>query len=336
MFDEGKQTMRRLLVLAGLLLTLHLTCGPAAALELLYPLDGTYVTRSSYLVIKGGTDPLLTGMSVEINGVASDVIDISGEEYRAAFGDMLILEPIFDPGENHIVIEGFLNQEKMATVTADVFYSARFDASPPEGLPRELFHLPEREAPCAACHNMDPGPAELATPDPRRNACAACHARMLNRKHVHGPAGVYECTYCHQLDSTPNKYQVRPGDASLCLECHEEKLDEFRQAQFVHGPIEADLCLVCHDAHASDEPAQLVAPAYELCTACHERVGKEPHVVRGSVGKRHPLQGVVNPAGRGEDLSCASCHNPHSGPTKEMFRWGITSRMSLCSKCHNK
>ena len=324
--------MKRLMVLLFMLLL----ASPVMALDIFYPADGTYVVKSRYLVIKGGTDPLLEGISIEINGVKSDVIDLTSEEYQAAFADMLIVEPIFDPGKNDIIIEGYLAGDKMATARATVFYYDQYDTSPPADFAREMFHLPDREAPCVDCHNMNPTEAELATPDPRSHPCASCHARMLTQSHVHGPAGVYECTYCHEVGSSPNKYQARPGDASICLECHEDKLDAFRQSEFVHGPIDAGLCLVCHDPHASKQPSQLVLPAYDLCVSCHAKVVGEPHVTRGSSGKPHPLKGVVNPAGEGEDLSCASCHDPHSGVSNAMFQWGVKSRFVLCGKCHQK
>ena len=308
----------------------------ANALEILYPADGSYVNKSKYLVIKGGTDPFLDGMSIEINGVKSDVIDLTSEAYRESFGDMLIVEPIFDSGRNEIVVEGYLREERMVVARAEVYFHDRYDESPPADFRREQFHLPEREAPCASCHNMSPSQADLATRDPRKYPCSPCHARMLAKKHVHGPAGVYDCTYCHDSESRPYKYQARPGDALLCLECHDDKAEDFKTSEFVHGPIEAGMCLVCHDAHATDQPSQLVMPAYELCAGCHENVDKEPHVSRGSGGKPHPLQGVVNPAGNGEELSCASCHDPHVGKVAAMFSWGVKSRFELCGKCHNK
>ncbi len=308
--------------------------GNARALQLIYPLNGTYVTKSNYLIVKGGTDPYLSGLSIEINGIKSDVIDVTPEAYRAAFGDMLVVEPIFDPGENRIIVEGYLGDDLMASVSATIFYHDRYDKAPPDDFVPELFHYPEREKDCAGCHNMSPTETALANPDARNNPCGSCHARMMNKKHVHGPAGVYECSYCHDIDSTPNKYQPRPGEGDLCLECHEDALDEYRQSKFIHGPVDAGLCMACHDPHASDEPGQLTMPAYDLCGACHENIAKGPHVTRGTSGKVHPLEGVTNPAGNGEELSCASCHDPHAGANSNLFRWGVESRFGLCAKCH--
>ncbi len=307
------------------------------ALDILYPLDQSFVVKSNYLIIKGGKDPMLDGFAVGINGVMSDIIDVTGIEYRKAFEDMLILEPLFDPGVNNIVVEGYINGERIARQEATIYYSGALDAIAPEGFKREYFHFPEREAPCAVCHIMSPTPEMLASPDPRKNACGSCHVRMLNKKHVHGPAGAFECVFCHEPQSQPNKYQARPGDAELCVECHEDKLTEYRTSEFVHGPVEAGLCMVCHDPHASDVRAQLVLPAYDLCITCHEQVPKEPHVTRGAgSGGVHPLKGVTNPAGEGEDLSCASCHDPHAAASRQLFRWDVKMRFGLCEKCHNK
>ena len=321
----------------GLLICIALLlCGNASALQLIYPFDGTYVTKSNYLIVKGGTDPLLSGLTIAINGVNSDIIDVSSEAYRAAFGDMLIVEPAFDPGENRIVVAGFLEGEKMTTVSATVYYQDRYDQAPPEGYARRAFHGPGWEEPCAGCHNVAPSPADLASPDPRKNPCGSCHMRMLTKAHVHGPAGVLECTSCHDVDSTPVKFQVRQDDATLCLGCHDDMQKSLRAAAFVHGPVEAGLCLVCHDPHASDERSQLLVSAYDLCTRCHAKVLTQPHVTRGSTGQKHPLRGVVNPSGSGEDISCASCHDPHQGTVAQLFKWGVEGRFGLCAKCHNK
>jgi predicted CXXCH cytochrome family protein len=311
---------------------------PVAALELVYPADGTYVPKSDYLVIKGGGKPLLDGLSIEINGIKSEVFDITSEKYRAAFGDFLIVEPDFDPGENLIVLEGYVAGRMTDKVSAKVFFLKDPTEAPPGAYRPYVMHLPEREALCAQCHNMAPTASSLAGVAAPVNPCASCHARGLNRKHVHGPAGVYQCTYCHDEKSTPAKYQVKPqADISLCGDCHSDKVADFRKNKFIHGPIEAGMCLVCHDAHATNEVAQLIMPVNELCLGCHQGVDSDVHVLRGiSSGKSHPLKGDVDPSNPGRSLSCASCHNPHGGMSKKLFVRDVTDRMLLCRVCHQK
>lgn len=327
------------LLLTALLTALLATTGPAWALELVYPADGTYVIKSNYLIVKGGDDPRLDGISIAINGIDSDILDISGKEYRDAFGDFLVVEPDLDPGENRIVVKGYAAGRIAAQVEAKVYFHRDPAAGDPPAAYRPfVMHLPEREAACAPCHDMNPTAKALAGVSADTNPCGSCHARMLNRKHVHGPAGVYQCTYCHDPKSTPARYQVKPqADIALCGDCHDDKIAEFRKNKFVHGPIEAGMCLVCHDSHATDNPAQLHLPPNVLCLNCHEGTDKGVHVVAVvGTGRSHPLQGEVDPSTPGRAFTCASCHNPHGGMGEKLFVRDVTDRMMLCRVCHQK
>lgn len=311
--------------------------GEVFCLEVIYPGDKTYFPRSDFLIIKGGGDPPLEALTVEINGAKSDLIDISSPEYKAAFADFLILQPDFDPGKNKVTVEGYVAGKKVRGVAADVYYlDGDPSALPPAGYRPFVMHLPEKERLCAPCHNMNPDRAELAAETESANPCASCHRRMLEKKHVHGPAGVFRCAYCHQPDSKPSRYQVRSADSALCNECHLDKVRAFQTNKFVHGPVGAGLCGVCHDPHASDHPAQLRAPVNEICLGCHDSIARDQHVVRGVSGKSHPLKGVPDPSNPGAMLSCASCHDPHGGMGGQLFRRGETLSFALCAICHQK
>lgn len=320
--------------LSGLLL---FSLGSALALEIFYPADGTYITRSNFVVIKAGKTPAIDGMIVELNGGRTDLIDVSSPEYRAAFDDFLILQPEFEPGENSIKVEGFAGGSKVSEAAVKVYYLKELTEVPPSNYQPFVMHTAKNEQLCASCHNMQPDKVELQTVAAGQNPCASCHKRMLNRKHVHGPAGVYRCTYCHQSDSKPQRYEVRKdGDAELCNECHAEQSKAFKANTYVHGPVGAGMCSVCHDSHATDNPAQLLAPINEICLGCHEAVAEQPHVARGISGQTHPLTGVPDPSNAGQELSCASCHNPHGGMNPFLFQRGITNRFGLCGLCHKK
>ena len=325
------------ILLPSVLLLLMLTSLPVSGwgLEILYPPDKAVITRSDYLIVRGG-EPALDGIVVEIKDYRSEMLEVDSNEYRAAFADFLIVAPVFDPGQNTIKVEGYVGGKVVATKTADIY----FEASPLEPVPssyrKVLIHTPQQEAVCTPCHNMNPDAKALASESPKVNPCASCHLRMLDVSNVHGPAGAWQCSYCHQPDSQPGRYQARPGDAAVCNECHEDKVEEFKTNKFVHGPIEAGMCLVCHDPHASNNPAQLVAPVNELCLRCHEAVGKKSHVARGAGGKSHPLQGPRDPLDERKTFHCASCHDPHGGATPQYFIQGVQGRMELCAKCHKK
>jgi len=306
----------------------------AQAIEIIYPADKTMVLRSNYLIIKAGDKPPLEELVIDIHGVASDPLDISSAEYKEAFADFLILEPEWDDGKNTIIVKGLVGGKVVATAQAEIFYSSHADpvAIIPQGFKPYVLHTPEQEALCAPCHNMNPTAAELRGATAENNPCASCHARMFDKKFVHGPEGVFQCVDCHDSKSKPQRWQISKDDLTLCGECHVDKIDDFKKNAFVHGPVATGGCVVCHDPHASNEPAQLVAPVNTLCSGCHSDVGKTGHVVRGVGGKGHPL----GPSRSGSQLSCASCHNPHGGPTKTFFIKNITNRFALCQECHKK
>jgi len=309
---------------------------PAQALQIVYPADKTSVHRSDFLILKGGDQPQLDGMSIAINGAKSDVIDISAPEYRAVFKDFLILQPDFDSGKNAITVEGYAGGKKVAQATADIWFVDEPDGIAPDGYQPFVMHIPEREKLCTGCHNMDPTPGLMSAPTTKDNPCAGCHKRMLNKKFVHGPAGVNRCSYCHNPESRPAKYQPRKTGADLCNECHQEKVDEFKSNKFVHGPVAVGLCSVCHDSHASDYRAQSLMPINDLCLNCHSAIRDTPHVVRGIRGEEHPLKGVPDPSNPGRELACTSCHNPHGGKSKYFFVRGLSGSFRLCSLCHQK
>jgi predicted CXXCH cytochrome family protein len=318
--------------------TLCLFTSSALAIELIYPADKTVVLRSDFLVIKAGNAPSIEELTIDINGVVSDPLDISSEEYKAAFADFLILEPEWTAGKNTITVKGLVGGKVVATAQAELYYSSHADpvAIIPKGFQPFVMHTAGKEALCAPCHNMTPTPAELRGATAENNPCASCHARMFNQKFVHGPEGVFQCIDCHDSNSKPQRWQIAKDELTLCGECHIDKIDDFKKNAFVHGPVATGSCVVCHDPHASAQPAQLVAETNTLCLGCHSSVKGQPHVTRGVGGKNHPLEKVINPINPTRQLSCASCHNPHGAQTPAFFQGGARSSISLCQLCHKK
>ncbi len=318
-------------ILVCLLVLLGMTT-PALAVEILYPADGTYVTRSDALVIKAGDG--VDGLVLEIGGVESDLIDISGEEYRALFKDLLIVEPFFDPGKNRVRVLAYTQGEKVAETAIEFYYQADQTERPPENYQRFLMHVPEREALCRDCHNLNPTAAELDLPS-EENPCVSCHRGMLRQEWVHGPAGAFQCGSCHELENEKGRFREKSLHAPLCNECHQDIVDTYQQSPFVHGPVAVGLCNVCHDSHASPNRSQLIDSTNRLCLGCHEGIDKVGHIVRSISGKKHPLEGVKDPS-RNRMLDCTGCHNPHFGNSRQYFQAGKTSRLSLCQLCHAK
>ncbi|MDZ4184602.1 MAG: cytochrome c3 family protein [Desulfuromonadales bacterium] len=325
-------------LLLSAIITLALFPVSARAIEIIYPADKTVVLRSDFLIIKGGDKPPLEELIIDIHGEVSEPLDISSAEYKEAFADFLILEPEWDAGMNTIIVKGLVGGKVVATAKAEIYYSSFDDPAAiiPKGFQPFVLHTPEKDALCAPCHNMNPTAAELRGATAQNNPCASCHARMFNKKYVHGPEGVFQCIDCHDSSSKPQRWRVTKDELTLCGECHVDKIDDFKKNLFVHGPVATGSCVVCHDPHASDQPAQLVTSVNTLCLGCHSSVPKNGHVVRGVGGKGHPLEQGETKARPGQKLNCASCHNPHGGAGPAFFPKNITNRYTLCQECHKK
>lgn len=321
--------------LFALVVALICAASTVQAVEIFYPADKTYVTRPDYLIVQGGSSDV-TAMTIAINGVESERIDISSDAYRAAFGDLLIVEPLWDPGENRILVKAYKEQQLAGKAEATIFYMNSPSAYPPQGYEPFVMHTADREAECATCHNMNPSEAEYQADTEETSTCGSCHKRMLNREYAHGPAAMYACGTCHVRDSAPNKYRLVKEEPALCNDCHADKTEEFRENKYVHGPVGAGMCTVCHDPHASDYNAQLYGFPNDVCMACHEQLDLTVHAARGVGGNPHPLRGDSDPLDPESPFSCVSCHDPHGSMGPYMFINDISSRMQLCQECHKK
>lgn len=319
-------------------LILLFTSPATAAVQLVYPEPSSFVTQSRHLILKLGS-PEIDAVVVTVNDVASDPLPVGTTEYKRAFRDLLILQPVWDMGRNQLTVDTLVGDKKLESFTAEIYYAP----SPAGGdLPAEFsrtsLHRPAAEALCAPCHNMKPTASQVTDVPDKDNACYTCHKRMGNQKFVHGPVSTYSCVYCHSLQSTP-KYAVTKRGTKLCFDCHLEKQKELKAFKFLHGPVAGEMCAICHDPHSSEYPAQLHQSINKLCLTCHEQVGKGGvHAVALGDGSGHPVAEKTDPSdrGKGRELSCVSCHNPHGGMARYYFVSGTDNKMELCQLCHKK
>lgn len=307
------------------------------AVTFIYPGPNTWVANSKHLILKLNSTEV-TGVKIGVNGVVSDLLMVGSPEYRRAFQDFLIVQPVWDRGRNEVTVETFIGNNRAETVQASVYFAPNAEQSsiPPEFKPYP-FHLPELEARCVGCHEMAPSSDQALSTLTKENPCIGCHRKILDVKFVHGPAGTYSCGYCHK-DKAAQRYAVTKREAALCNECHSDKSAEFAKRKYIHGPIAGGMCEVCHDSHGSANYGQLKAPINELCLSCHEAIKKTPHVVRTTTGAGHPVSGAKDPSApkTGREMSCISCHNPHASDVRYFFVNNAEDRLLLCQMCHNK
>ncbi len=304
---------------------------------MIYPEPGSSVRESRHLVLKlGRTD--LTGVIITVNGVSTDSLPVGTTEYKRAFRDFLILQPLWDKGNNQVTVDTYAGEKKLESLKADIFFAPKGEEMTiPKGFQQAVMHQPQSETHCTPCHNMRPTVKQMNSAQDKDNPCFSCHKRMANMKYVHGPVGTYSCSYCHSLQGVP-LYSTPKRETKLCFDCHTEKEKELKGFKFLHGPLAGGMCEICHDSHGSENPFQLHKPINSLCLSCHELVGKGIHVTALGDGSGHPVSGKVDLSerGKGKELTCVSCHNPHGGKARYYYQTGSDNKMELCQMCHNK
>ena len=325
-------------ILGGVILPLLFSVQTSLAeIQLIFPEPSSFVTNSRHLVIKLGSSEI-TAAVLTINGVASDPLPVGNPEYKRAFSDFLILQPIWDKGKNQLLIELYSGEKKVDSFKSEIFYNPDQLVNPsPAGYSQAVLHRQNIELLCAPCHNMKPTKKHVKEVPEKDNACYKCHRRMANQKYVHTSVSTFSCVDCHSLQGTP-RYAAVAKNSALCFQCHKEKQKEFSSFKFVHGPLVADMCDLCHDPHSSDNIAQLRNPVNQVCLSCHETVGTGVHAIALGDGRGHPVSGKTDPSerGKGRELSCVSCHDPHGGKARYYFVTGNDNKMELCQMCHNK
>lgn len=171
--------------------------------------------------------------------------------------------------------------------------------------------------------------------------CLECHSELEKGKSVH-PAVSMGCASCHTaVDATniPHRFigktpkGLSAEQPELCYGCHDKTLFTKR---FVHAAVGMG-CTGCHNPHASDAASLLVKSVVKLCTTCHEEQASGRHIVAGfAPGDDHPVKGKNDPSKPSRELSCISCHNPHSSAQAKLLVNETARPASICHLCHKK
>lgn len=172
--------------------------------------------------------------------------------------------------------------------------------------------------------------------------CMKCHKDLVKGKNVH-PAVSMGCARCHTgVDARTiphkmtNKYPKglfwsQPG---LCYGCHDS-------GQFIrkhlHPAMADGQCKTCHNPHSSNHASLLEMPESDLCNGCHDGKASGKHILQGyGLGDAHPAKGKPDPSRPGRELSCTSCHTPHSSTGRFLFSPSVEKDGNLCRACHTK
>ena len=160
--------------------------------------------------------------------------------------------------------------------------------------------------------------------------CYGCHDKsMFEKKNVHAAVGM-GCTGCHNPHASTNPKLLSAALPDLCYNCHDKGMFTKKS---VHPPVAGGMCTSCHSPHSSDQASLLLQPVADLCVTCHATVTGRHVLANYGLGGVHPLKGKPDPSKAGRELSCISCHNPHSSSQQKLFR---NETGSPCLMCHTK
>jgi len=186
---------------------------------------------------------------------------------------------------------------------------------------------------CTTCHNPHQSDFKVLLIKDIPGLCYECHKESRFRaKSVHKPVGQGLCMSCHKPHASNFGKMLTNEPPELCYRCHDKKL--FTK-KYVHVVAKIpNGCLLCHNPHANDNQNLLSQPTiFDLCTSCHSGQMNGMHIVGmqnlGGGENMHPVKDVPDPSSPTKEITCISCHNPHSSEYNRLF-----VQRNLCTKCH--
>lgn len=195
---------------------------------------------------------------------------------------------------------------------------------------------------CESCHSaIDPS----TIPHKKKNKiarglsaeqpdlCYGCHDQSLFTKKVVHAAVFMGCTGCHNPHASANAKLLVSPTPGLCFNCHDKAAFTKKN---VHQPVASGDCTVCHNPHSGENPSLLTSVVPDLCLMCHDKMSSGRHVLAGYGPGDHPVSGKADPSHPGSDLSCISCHGPHSSDFASLVVAETGNPRSLCLVCHQK
>jgi predicted CXXCH cytochrome family protein len=233
----------------------------------------------------------------------------------------------------------------------------------------EHLHPPVEDG-CDTCHEgrfdelMEGGGSEL---------CLFCHDDVGEHPVPHAALEFGSCTECHNPHATAQEKLVKAPGAGPCAECHDEQTPG--EGEVAHGVIDLVGCRACHEPHGGENEKLLRQTGAELCLSCHaagavqaaddaslatlagrfevravDAAAVRPVLLSPDGQRNHPVAGhrtVGKPteaeiqAARVEstfedELSCLTCHDPHKGRSRQLFRWNAANAAEACQACHLK
>jgi len=233
-------------------------------------------------------------------------------------------------------------------------------------------HPPFSSGSCDTCHAPAKDGKVVLTQSDTKALCVTCHseqAKKIAKAKVQHPGAQGECIACHNPHAGRTPGFLQPDPVNACLACHSEQAEQFKKAH-LHQPAFGQSCAICHEPHGSDNVHLLRAKdTNTLCLECHgnetqpQKLEAE-HLItifNGQVklpedyfeknkarvlplkyGRGHPVTGhpvsdlfdAANPGKVKTQLSCVTCHQPHSSAQAMLLVKDQPNNMAFCDTCH--
>ncbi|MCP4900637.1 MAG: hypothetical protein GY906_27045 [bacterium] len=202
----------------------------------------------------------------------------------------------------------------------------------------DFLHGPVGAFICLACHEEASDGPKYSVVKVESEHCNGCHKtkqEVSDQRYVHGPLAVGKCIVCHDPHGSQVKYQLHDANSALCFGCHVQLKHEIEaETAISHQVIRDQGCTACHDPHASQHSPHLRQSAEELCISCHDKNNLGEYTSRQHPVIGHPSRGVPDPRQLDQQISCTTCHQPHSSAAPGLLR--AEDYLQLCMQCHKK
>lgn len=199
-----------------------------------------------------------------------------------------------------------------------------------------VVHQPVSRGDCLVCH--DPHASQTKGLLKGKNlsaSCFACHEDLPKKfKYTHEPYARGRCSSCHYPHQSKNVLLLKKEPDKLCAACHKKNTIVSAHPNY---PAKLKDCLSCHNPHGSNRKKLvrniLHKPYAKGCKECHTK-GKKgtENCLRCHEKIKEQLYTTHNHMTGTTGNSCTTCHSPHAGDGKGLFRGG--SQSQACRKCH--
>lgn len=138
--------------------------------------------------------------------------------------------------------------------------------------------------------------------------CTSCHDAHND---VYGKFLVMDntnsqlCNACHQISST------NIAEHNQCASCHQMHTAP-SGAMLLTGVNASESCLTCHNSQAPTPQGQDIATDMTKVSRHYAAAAPRPAPARPGAAPAVAAAPVVNPQVGGTDVTCASCHEPHT------------------------